>query len=168
MRLVDDAPTRRRRGVLLLLAGLAAAISGIAHAQSDTLLLPLPDTAAASVPADELARLRQAPTTASVHFARVNTEALQGPSTVFELGDGQTVRAVRRSLNRRSDQDFSWSGDLPGGGNANLVVRGGEVTGSIRRGRDLFQVVPLGGEIHAVVKVDQAGFPPDHPPGSRQ
>ena len=167
MRQADGA--LRRRGVLLLLTGLIAAVGGgVARAQSDDFLSPLPDTAATSIQADELARQRQAPMTASSHLARVNIDALQAPSAVFDFGDGQTVRVVRRSLNKRSDQDFSWSGDMPGGGNANLVVRGNEVTGSIRSGADLFRIVPLGEGVHTVVKVDQAKFPPEHPPGSRQ
>jgi peptidyl-Asp metalloendopeptidase len=157
-----------RRGVLLLLIGLMAAVGGVARAQSAGFLSLIPDTEATSIQADQLARERQAPMTESSHLARVNLDALQAPSTDFNFGDGQTVSAVRRSLNKRSDQDFSWSGDVPGGGNANLVVRGNEVTGSIRRGGDLFRIVPLGDGVHAVVKVDQAKFPPEHPPGSRQ
>ena len=47
---------------------------------------------------------------------------------------------------------------MSGGGNANLVVRGNEVTGSVRRGGDLYRIVPLGEGVHAVVKVDQASL----------
>jgi len=45
-----------------------------------------------------------------------------------------------------------------------LVVKNGDVTGTVRSGDDLYTVRPLGGGLHALIRQDQNKFPPEHPP----
>jgi peptidyl-Asp metalloendopeptidase len=49
-------------------------------------------------------------------------------------------------------------------GEAVLVTRGDRVTGSIRVGKEVYSVVPLGSGLHALTKKSTADGPPEHPP----
>ena len=161
------------RHVALAVAGvwLMATSCSDGRAQSEPLFEPLPSNQIADATpeqANQVARLRQAPTTASIHLVRVNLDALHKSAATIALADGRSVQAVRRSMVTRGDQDFTWTGELPdAAGNATLVVREGNVTGTVKRDNELYRVVPIGKGVHAVVKVDQSKFPPEHPTGSR-
>jgi hypothetical protein len=148
---------------------LAAIVTGRpANAQTATLFAPLSQTAAADATPQQatfLRILRADPTTATLQLVRADLDALQGEKTVIPLPDvGQQI-AQHHSTVTRDASDFTWIGDMPNGGQAILVVQNGEITGSIRSGTDLYRVAPLGDGVHAVVKVDQSKFPPEHPPG---
>jgi peptidyl-Asp metalloendopeptidase len=146
---------------------LISAASAAAHAQSEALFAPLSSGQLASPTPDQTSqvdRLRQTPTTESLQLVRVNLDVLRGNTATIALGEARPVQAVRRNMVVRSDRDFSWTGDLLGvGGQALLVVQDGNVTGTIRSGVDLYRIVPVGGGVHAVIKVDQSKFPSEHP-----
>ena len=51
-------------------------------------------------------------------------------------------------------------------GDATLVVRDKAILGSVDVAGERFSIVPLGGGLHAIAKVDQAAFPAEHTPGA--
>jgi peptidyl-Asp metalloendopeptidase len=165
------ASFRRRVGLFLLGFALVCAALDESSAQSNALFQPVPSAAATAARADQSRQvdaLRQTPTTASIELVSINLDALRGDTTTLAL-DAGPVQASRRGVAVRNDQDFSWFGELPGtAGQATLVVRNGNVTGSIKNGADLYRVAPVGDGVHALIKVDQSRFPPDHPPDFRE
>jgi hypothetical protein len=56
--------------------------------------------------------------------------------------------------------------DVPG--QATLVVHDGNITGSIQDQGALYRIEPVGNGVHALIKVDQGRFPPEHPPSFEQ
>jgi hypothetical protein len=76
---------------------------------------------------------------------------------------------TKRSEDVRSPEDFTWYGtltDVPG--QATLVVRNGNITGSIQDQGTLYRIEPVGNGVHALIKVDQSRFPPEHPPSFQE
>jgi hypothetical protein len=161
--------------VALVVFAFACVVPHPARAQSNVLFERIPSTVAAGADAAvdpdqrrQLDALRLSPTTASLELVRINVDALGAPTTSFAL-DAAPVEAARRNVVERSPKDFSWYGVLPEiRGQANLVVQGGEVTGSVRDGANLYSIVPIGNGTHALIKVDPSRLPPDHPPDFRQ
>src|SRR5262249_2299678 len=75
----------------------------------------------------------------------------------------------RRGMDVKTSSDFTWSGsltDIPG--QATLVVRDGRITGSIRTAGALYRIEPIGNSVHALIRVDQSRFPPEHPPSFKE
>lgn len=146
---------------LLFFFGTAAPIL----AQRDALVpAAMQRTALDAAQSTALARLDAQPTTARVSFVRIRLDALEAKaSTRFDLGR-ETIVLPEVSLTRRAPADASWSGHTRDyRTTANLVVRAEGVTGSIRTPRGLYQLRPLGDGLHALIEVDEAAFPPDHP-----
>ena len=125
--------------------------------------------------ARRVSQIKSRDTTNSVTLVRPNIEALiqGGPrislpnsATVMKFGNGKIdLKAPDDSKN------FTWSGVAPnlGGvegraGQATLIVHDGNVTGTIRENGDLYRVEPVGNGVHALIKVKQSAFPPEHPP----
>lgn len=149
---------------------LAAAFALIAAASAraqGALLVPY----SGGVPADagpayasRLQDLAQARTTAAMALFRADLDVLNGAEITIPLPGGSSVVAVRSSRVERGPADFSWIGEINGApGSVVLVAREGQVTGSVQNGLDLYSVIPLGGGVHAVVKVDRTKLPPEHP-----
>jgi peptidyl-Asp metalloendopeptidase len=97
---------------------------------------------------------------------RIDVTALQHDAILLEPTPQMSFRALKTSEEPAGTADFVWIGelaDIPG--QAVLVVRGEKVTGNIHAGSDLYQVRPLDDSgLHAVIKVNQAEFPEEHPP----
>jgi len=107
--------------------------------------------------------LRGSLVTQKLSLIRFDLGALWGDSVKMPLDSGTVTSSHRESL-IRSASDFTWIGDLPqGSGLAIFVVRNGQITGSIQSGLDHYTVTPLGGGLHALIRLDQTKFPPDHP-----
>jgi hypothetical protein len=58
--------------------------------------------------------------------------------------------------------EYLWTGESEAGTSL-MVVRDDLVTGLIRQDNVLYEVAPLGGGLHALVRLDQSKFPEDHP-----
>jgi peptidyl-Asp metalloendopeptidase len=133
---------------------------------------PLSPTAATAMQADQaasLARIRSLPTTASLQVVTVNLNALGDQTTTLALPDARQLVATESRREVRSNQDYTWHGTFPGvPGSATLVVRDGNVTGSINSGTDVYKVAPLGNGQHAIIKFDTSRLPPEHPPSIRE
>src|SRR5262249_33911260 len=122
-------------------------------------------TAATTAQTSAIARLRQRPTTQALSLVTVNTDALQDNSTQISIPSMATLMLSRRNEELRSPTDFTWYGTLSGGpGQAILVVHDGNITGIIQDERAVYKIEPIGNGVHALIKVDQARFPPDDPP----
>ncbi len=92
---------------------------------------------------------------------------------------GEQIAILKRDrIDRKTDENYTWYGtvlpdelgDLPEGegeGEATLVVRGDNITGTVRRGKDVYSIRPLGGGLHAIIKRDFDKLPPEHPPDAQ-
>jgi hypothetical protein len=164
-----------------------AASLGLAACQADDNLTPpaSPSTSAASSqenflsvvaePALDnaqrglLATIRGRSSTAEVHLARIAGapgQALQKGAVVrLGLAPGVQVVAVGQNRSERSASDVSWSGPLRGAeGWVQMVLADGGVTATVTVGNAQYSIEPLGNGLHAVSRIDQHGFPSEHPP----
>lgn len=116
-----------------------------------------------------LENIRNRASSADVTLARV----ARAPARLLERGaairmavaPGVQVIATGEQMQQRSADDVSWSGPVAGGehGWVQMVVKDGAVTGTVTIGRAQYTIEPLGNGLHAVSRIDQNGFPPDHP-----
>ena len=146
----------------ILLVVSAALLAGQALAQSAL----FSGTPSADVTAQNarLQDLNTKPTTAAIAVFNANVGALQDQNVAIALTGGDSTSATHTKTDTRGANDYSWFGKSSNGGDVILVVRDGEITGLIHAGTNIYRVVPLGGDAHAVVKVDQSQFPPEAPP----
>jgi hypothetical protein len=116
-----------------------------------------------------LSTIRGRPSTAEVHVARLagspGRMLRQGQAVALALAPGTQVVALGERVERRGEDELSWSGSVAGEpGAVQLVLSGRDVTATVRAAGGVYHVEPLGGGLHAVVRVDQTRLPPDHPP----
>lgn len=132
------------------------------------LFIPVPQTRVAAMAPDQrqmLTTLEKQKTTKSVRLVNINLDSLKEPTVTLGLRAGLTVQAAKKDMEKRSETDFTWYGTLsevPGA--ATLVVRDGNITGTVRSDKELFKIRPVGSGLHALIEVDQSKFPPDDPP----
>ena len=168
------APTQLKplRTVCLFAAFLAwvefvsVSLGGAVKAQTRELFTPVPEQEARSLSNPRIAKLRSEPTTKSLQIVKVNSLALQGNDTRV-LYSGRSLSLSKQPAENEKGKGVVWHGrflDIPG--SATLVVRDGNITGTIEEGNELIEVQPLGDGMHAIVEVDVSKFPPDEPPGS--
>ena len=162
--------------VALALLGLSAS-----HAVSAAPLFSpsrlLTRTDALASPA--LAALMASPSTAAVQRVDANPDAIQDETLEMEIF-GVPVQAVRDRVESLEDGTQIWYGQSGTGTvsaerplphaldpeNTVIVVRSGEsLTASVRRGGQLYILSPIKGG-HALVEVDEARMPADHPAGA--
>ncbi|HMK37114.1 MAG TPA: M12 family metallo-peptidase [Desulfomonilaceae bacterium] len=128
-----------------------------------------------SIPADRLimpeatnealAKIKQDKTTIDVNVVTINPSVFNEKKINLNVPMAAPMEAETAEISRRGPNDFTWVGKFPQpAGDAIMVVKNGQVTGSIRAGTALYRVWPLGEGKHAVVQVDQSKFPPEHPP----
>jgi len=119
-------------------------------------------------PAQEeaLARIKGSKTAAETQLVRVRTNLLvPSPLRVkVNIGGGKDFQVMTTETKPLADS-LTWIGKPVSPSDiAVLVVRNGNVTGTVRSGNELYSVRPLGGGLHALVREDQTKFPPEHPP----
>ncbi|WP_164712231.1 PAN domain-containing protein [Methylobacterium currus] len=172
-----DWPSRRRRfrfadwphpAVLALCLFFMG--SFVAHAQE--LFSPLPaNQLQDATPAQQQAieKLRQRATTQSLDLVRVDINALRNDSLQVSVPNAASFKIDKRNEETRSPGDFTWYGTLSGvPGQATLIVHGDNITGSIQDQGTLYRIEPVGNGVHALIKVDEKRFPPEHPPSFQQ
>ena len=122
-----------------------------------------------------LSRLRDEPTTAEVHVARLSPVAdsllFLGSAVVLPMAPGEAVVAVGDNVERRGPTDVSWTGPIAGEfGRATLVLSGRGITASMQSVRTddadrlviaSYRATPIGGGLEAVVCIDASKLPPD-------
>lgn len=110
-------------------------------------------------------KLQQRPTTKSLKIIKINTDLLKQPSIDLNLRSDLRVKVDVKKIEKRTDTDFTWYANLSEfPGNAILVVRGENITGTIRSGQELFRIRPIGSGLHSLIQVDVSKLPEDHPP----
>lgn len=114
---------------------------------------------------ESLAQLQKQPTTMETRLVRVKTQLLtSSASKLLTINLGREFE-VEKVETKPEQQALTWIGKPLGPlDSAVFVVNGGNVTGTVRVGKELFSVRPLGGGLHAVVLQDEKKFPPEHPP----
>ena len=107
----------------------------------------------------QLAQLKELKTTKDLWVAELNLNLFQLKAVTLNMSDKRALSAVTDSIEKRSDNDFTWFGKIPElseTGQAVLVVKDGQMTGSVYAGTELYQVSPLGSGRHAIIHVDQS------------
>ena len=107
---------------------------------------------------------------AEVHLARIASapgELLRsGEAIRMSIAPGVSVAAIPQQFRQRAAEDLSWGGPLRGTeGWVQLVYLDGGVTATVRVGGTSYSIEPIGDGLHAVTRIDQAAFPPEHPAG---
>jgi hypothetical protein len=116
-----------------------------------------------------LGNLEKQKTTKSLSIIKIDTEVLRQDSVTLPIRSNLRLQAKVNKVDRRSNTDFTWYGNLSEApGEAILVVQGDQVTGTIRSGKSLYRIRSLGGGFHALIEVNESGFPPDEPPSFKQ
>ncbi len=152
---------------------------GNASAAGQPLFLGKPATASRANAA--LLSIADQPTTQDLQLRRADA-SIVGPQTreiEIDLGS-QRVTAVQSQAQSSSPGSTVWSGQILKSRQARnvgvrevandennfviLVRRGNGVTGSVRVDGQLYRIRPLSDGNHAVIHVDQAAMPADHPP----
>ncbi|HET7234350.1 MAG TPA: M12 family metallo-peptidase [Longimicrobium sp.] len=147
-----------------------AARSMNASQAQEHLLTLVPEAALTHGQQTLLSTIRGRASTAEVHLARVAAAPggqLRGGGAIrLAVAPGVNVVALPQHLQQRGDDDLSWSGPVQGGGWAQLVYMQGGVTATVTVGGAQYAIEPLGGGLHAVSRIDQGGFPQEHPAGN--
>lgn len=165
--------------VLALLVGLAAcqaddptptgvAPTSAAAVQEDLFTLA-PNAALNSAQQGLLTAIRNRPSSAEVHVARVATAPgrllQQGRALRVSVAPGRQVVALGERVEQRAASDVSWTGSVQGEqGTVQMVLTSAGVTATVRTGAALYRIEPLGAGLHAITRVDQTRLPPDHAP----
>lgn len=171
---------RSMLAMLLLGAGTSACSDGgplaagpgdearAAAGAQETLLALAPGAPLTLEQRGRVEKARARPTSGEVHVARTApaAEALlaSGRPIVLQVGPGRALTAVARRTEVRGAANLSWGGPLQNeDGWVDLVLTEKGITGALRAGSESFSIQPVGGGLHAVVRVDRSRLPPDHP-----
>ena len=123
--------------------------------------------------AEQLEALQNDPTVAAVGVLRVHTDVLRrGGSINLNLSAARGLALsvpqlllYNTRIEERSPQDYSWFGrNLDTNDQAVLVVTNESVYGTITAGSQKYSLRPLDGSLHALIQINDQGFPPDEPP----
>jgi peptidyl-Asp metalloendopeptidase len=133
------------------------------------LLTLVPDQALNSVQQGRLATIRGRASSAEVHLARIASAPgqllRQGSTLRIGVAPGVNVVAVGDRVQQRGPNDISWGGAVQGThGSVQAVLGEDGLTATVTVGFTSYSIEPLGNGLHAVTKIDQAGFPSEHTP----
>jgi hypothetical protein len=82
----------------------------------------------------------------------------------MSVAPGVNVVAVGERVEHRAANDVSWAGPVRGGhGWMQVVFMEGGVTATVTVGNTSYAIEPIGDGLHAVSRIDQSGFPQEHP-----
>lgn len=175
-----------KRSSLFFAVGAVAAVGFAAFAAQAAKQPLLTSTKAtpAGITADASYRaLAEDRATVSLQLVQADASQIDAKSDRIQLGLGDAGTAYLRSITRNADGTVVWSGTLGrdfgpldrmksalGGEiaddpkNSVIIVRNGDkLTGTIRRNGELYSLRPLRSGGHALVRVDEAKMPADHP-----
>jgi hypothetical protein len=144
-------------------------MSASAAAGQQDLLTIIPPQALNSVQQGRLAAIRGRGSSAEVHLARIAGapgQMLRAGSVVrLGVAPGAQVVADGERVQQRAADDISWSGPIRGSyGWVQAVLMNGELTATVTVGTTQYAIEPIGSGLHAVTRIDQNGFPPEHTP----
>lgn len=162
------------RSLVLYAAALFALllVESCAQAEPPDLIAPLPSNRlaeASAAQAQMIARLERRPTTKSIGVVHIDTKALRAKGVRVILPNARKLTVTTQSLDARGETDMTWTGTIAEPpGVVTLVIRGGNVTGTITEGPNLYKIEPIGGGMHALIEVDRSRLPPEHPPSFQE
>jgi hypothetical protein len=170
----------RARLALVLAASLGlAACQGDDSASADlgtmsastqeNLLTLIPNRGLSKTQEGRFALIRERSTSTEVHLARIAATPGRmlgkGNSVRLAVAPGVQVVATGERVQKRAENDLSWGGPVrEGHGWVQMVLSGGDVTATVTVGQAQYSIEPIGGGVHAVSRIDQSKFPPEHTP----
>ena len=121
-----------------------------------------------------IARLRNLTTTDTLQVVEIDVGLLRGDADFYiSLPEGAIVGLGRTSeVADLPDATINWTGETPVGfalegaddAQATMAVQGDEVSGTVWTAKGVYSIQPLPGRLHAIIKIDAADFPEEHPP----
>ena len=162
---------KRFAAAAVLLSGVGLAM-GAAAAERTLVLGEVGKANAANDRA--LERLVANPATRDLKVVRIDAASVAADTTRLRLDlGGRRVTATLAKAERSASGNLVWAGTVDGGkrtrsgvdplNSATLVRSSQGVTGTMRVNGALFRIRPLPGGEHAVVEVNEAMMPADHP-----
>jgi hypothetical protein len=136
-------------------------------AAQENLLTLVPQPSLNTAQEGRLSAIRGRRTTDGVHTARMASAPGQllraGSLLRLAVAPGVNVVAAGQQVQQRGANDVSWGGPVQGThGWVQMVLSPEGLTGTITVGLTSYRIEPLGNGLHAVSKIDQNGFPPEH------
>jgi hypothetical protein len=156
--------------VFMVLITLSPALS---QDRAPKLLHAIPAESPSNVKVQEAERyrnLKALPTTKAVQPVEVNASAASSDEIqVWLPGQGEKI-VIKTGGSATDKNDFTWFGTFQGNdpGTVTLIVRHGEVTGSITTQKGMYRIVPIDIGLGALVSQDSKKFPPDEPPNFKK
>jgi len=161
---------------VLSIAVFLTVFTPVASVAQNDLFVVVPEamTALAAQEQTMLEQFRRERATAAVQVVKINANLLKaGPQLApsrnvnLNFSADKVFAAVATKIDQRSENEFTWYGNVPGKPSAvTLVVKGDKVMGSATIANEqLYAMEPLGSGLHAIIRKDPAKFPPEHPPG---
>ena len=155
---------------VIFYAVTAIAIAAVAPAANAAAAMDLfgnlREVASASNPGQikKLEQIKKERTTAHMQLVDIDLSALAGASVQIRTSATEVQTFIKTRIEEHGPSNFTWFGKLViGEGSAILVVRNSMVTGTLNIGVKSFKIMPVGEGGHAVVEIDTAGYPADHP-----
>ena len=142
-------------------------MSASAAAGQQDLLTIVPPPALNGVQQGRLAAIRGRASSAEVHLARIAGAPGQmlraGGVVRLGVAPGVQVVATGERVSQRAADDISWAGPIQGTyGWVQAVLMNGELTATVTVGTEQYAIESIGNGLHAVTRIDQNGFPPEH------
>lgn len=138
-------------------------------AAQENLLTVVPNIPLEKTQQARLAVIRSQPSNKEIHLARIASAPARmlGKGAAIRLGVAPGVQVVAdgERVEQRSASDISWSGPVRGAhGWVQMVLAEGGMTATVTIGQTQYSIEPLGNGVHAISRIDQSGFPPEHGP----
>ena len=111
-----------------------------------------------------LSQLREERTAAEVQIVRLDQDAFQAEAMALNVNPELTLRADRSRINESPDRGFTWSGtvgEAPAG--ARFYCRDQTVNGTFKTAEASYNLRPLGGGLHALIRRDPSKVLEDEP-----
>lgn len=99
----------------------------------------------------------------SVRFFTAGADlTIRSDTPSIDFGGSIGVARYVRSF-KRAPGDFTWVGAVEGDGRVLVVVRNGRLTGTVSTASGAHEILPLGNRLHALIALEGAKFPREHP-----
>jgi hypothetical protein len=150
-------------------AGNPAPSPSLSAAAQQDLLTLVPEHALDNAQKGRLASIRGQAKNAETHVARISSAPGQllkeGAAVRLNVAPGVQIVADGETVVQRGATDVSWGGAVRGDhGWVQMVYAPEGVTATVTVGQTQYSIEPLGNGVHAVSRIDQAGYPSEHTP----